>query len=98
MKNIYYGLVTREKSHGENLTEIIEKFGAENQDLGANKSSSVRVGAARGNIIIKWTLLQAGEARVVQLGKRSFSLPRYLVGKILQKTFKSPPHAKSYLY
>ena len=37
MKNPY-GLVERVRSPGENLTEIIDKFGASNRQLGANKS------------------------------------------------------------
>ena len=40
VKNVYYGLVRRVKTPGENLADIIEKFGAENQHLGASKSSS----------------------------------------------------------
>ena len=38
VKNVFYGLVERVKSPGENLTDIIDKFGANNQHL-ANKSS-----------------------------------------------------------
>ena len=37
MRNFYYGFVERLKSPGENLTEIIDKFGASNRHL-ANKS------------------------------------------------------------
>ena len=33
-----YGLVERVKSPGENLAEIIDKFGANNKHLGADKS------------------------------------------------------------
>ena len=32
------GFVERVRTPGENLTEIIDKFGAENKELAANKS------------------------------------------------------------
>ena len=37
VKNVYYGLVERVKSIRENLTDIIDQFGANNKQL-ANKS------------------------------------------------------------
>ena len=37
VKNVYYGLVRRVKTPGENLADIIEKFGAENQHLGGSR-------------------------------------------------------------
>ena len=42
VKNVYYGFLKAVKSPGENLTEIIDQFGANNKDLGAAKSGKER--------------------------------------------------------
>ena len=64
MRSVFYGLVERVKPVDKNLTELIDKFGADNEHLANKSAMESQRGLRRQNNDQRLYLLQAG--RVAQ--------------------------------